>query len=308
MKRAYTSGRFGIEIEGIEAGWVYSVDGGHPSADVVQEKLGAEHVIKKHIGGLKYEDITITCGTGMSKGFWETLHKSFTDEFKRFEGTIFFADYDGKIRKSMEFYGAPITEIGLPALDAASKDAAKLSLKLSPEFTKTKFHHGSDSLNGKFRIDPTKQKQWSPANFRLQIDGLEDACKRVNKIDAITIKQKVAQNMVGESRDYSVEPCAIEVPNLVITTAEAHSRQLYHWRKEFLENGLNSEQHEKHGTLEYLTADLKDTLFSIDMHHIGLFKMTPDKGDALAEAISRVKVEMYVEHMKMKFHGGSSWA
>jgi hypothetical protein len=306
--RAYTSGRFAVEIEGIDAGWVYSVEGGHPSADVVQEKLGPEHSVKKHIGGLKYDDITITCGTGMSKGFWETLHKSFTDDFKRFDGTIFYADYDGKIRKTVDFHGAPITEIGFPALDAASKDAAKLTLKLSPEWTKTRFHKGGESLNGRFQIDPSKQKQWSPANFRLDIDGLHDACSRVNKIDAITLKQKVAQNQVGESRDYSVEPCAIEVPNLVITTPESHARKLYRWREEFLERGNNTEEHEKHGTLEYLTSDLKDVLFSIDMHHLGVFKMTPDKGDALGESISRVKVEMYVEHMKMKFHGGSTWA
>lgn len=39
-----------------------------------------------------------------------------------------------------------------------------------------------------------KQKAWLPANFRLKIDGLEDACARVNKIDSFTIKQSTADD------------------------------------------------------------------------------------------------------------------
>jgi hypothetical protein len=32
---------------------------------------------------------------------------------------------------------------------------------------------------------------WSPANFRPVIQVLETACKQINKIEAVTLKQKV---------------------------------------------------------------------------------------------------------------------
>jgi hypothetical protein len=308
MTRTFTGGRFAIFIEGVDAGWVYSAEGGQPFAEVVTEKLSQEHTIRKHIAGVKYEDITITCGTGMSKAFWEHLANSFTDEFRRIDGTIIYADYDGKVRKTLDFHTAAITEIGFPALDAASKDAAKLTLKLTPEWTYTKFARGGESIAGRYPTGKGQQKKWSPANFRLRIDGLEKACAKVNKIEALSVKQKLTQNNTGEYRDYSVEPAGLEIPNLVITLPDSHAKQFYDWRKDFIIDGNCGEDQEKTGTLEFLSNDLQHVLFTVDMYHIGLFKMTPDKVEGHTDNISRVKVEMYVERMKFNYHSGATWA
>ena len=64
-KRGYTAGKYGIDLDGINAGWVSSVEGGMASSDVVVEKLGPDHIQRKHIAGVKYEDISVSCGTGM---------------------------------------------------------------------------------------------------------------------------------------------------------------------------------------------------------------------------------------------------
>jgi len=106
----------------------------------------------------------------------------------------------------------------------------------------------------------------------------------------------------------SREPAAVEFPHLVITTSEAHARKLYDWEHEFIINGKCDDDNEKTGTLEYLTPDLKTTLFTINMAHIGLFKLTSDKLDAHAEPVRRVKCEMYVEEMTFKYEDGSVWA
>ena len=50
--RAYSGGRFGLELDGVLAGWVFKVSGGGTTADVVSEKIGPDHVIKKHLGGV----------------------------------------------------------------------------------------------------------------------------------------------------------------------------------------------------------------------------------------------------------------
>ena len=44
-KRGYVSGKYGIELDGIMAGWVSSVEGGHATSDVVSEKVGPDHVL-----------------------------------------------------------------------------------------------------------------------------------------------------------------------------------------------------------------------------------------------------------------------
>lgn len=299
-KRGYVAGKYGIELgEGL-AGWVQSVEGGHAFSDVVNEKLGADHLIRKHISGVKYDDITITCGTGMTKPFYEWIKASFDRKNSRQDGAVVTADYDYKEISRMTFTHALISEIGFPALDASSKDVAKMTVKITPELTRTK--KGSGKALGK--VETKVQKKWLPSNFRLKIDGLD--CTRVNKIDAIVLKQKVIDNPVGELRDYQKEPAHLEIPNLGITLAESHADDWYKWHEDFVINGNCGEDKERNGTLEYLTPDLKDSLFTITFTHAGIFKIEPEKVAAGLETIRRVRAELYVEDMKFAYH--AAWA
>ena len=304
-KRGYVAGKYAVELDGIEAGWVSSVEGGHATSDVVVEKLGADHIQRKHIAGVKYEDITVNCGTGMSKGFYQWIKDSFDHKYSRKNGAVIAADYDYKEHSRLNFYNALITEIGFPALDAASKDPAKMSIKFSPEYTRTATTTGGASVTGgKYKNDQAVQKKWLPSNFRLKIDGLD--CTRVTKIEAITVKQKVIDNAVGELRDFEREPAYLEIPNLVVTLAESHAKEFYDWHEDFVIKGNNGDQKEKGGTLEFLTPNLQETLFTITFNHLGLFKLTPEKVESGSEQIRRVKAEMYVEEMSFDYK--SAWA
>jgi len=305
-KRGYVAGKYGIELDGIAAGWISSVEGGHATSDVVVEKLGPDHIHKKHLAGVKYEDISVQCGTGMSKGFYEWIKASFDHNYARKNGAIIAADYNYKEHSRLTFYNGLITEVGFPALDAASKDAAKMTIKFSPEYTRETTTTGGPSIAGKYPIQANVQKKWLPANFRLKIDGLDDPCARVTKIEALVVKQKVIENAVGEMRDFEKEPASVEIPNLVITFAESHSKPFYDWHEDFVIKGNNGEDKEKGGTLEFLTPNLQETLFTITFQHLGIFKLTPDKVESGSEAIRRVKAEMYCEDMKFDYK--AAWA
>jgi hypothetical protein len=306
--RGYTIGRYALELDHTSAGWLFGAEGGGRSAEVVLEKLSQEHHVRKHIAGIKYEDITITCGAGMSKAFYEWVKASFEDKAHRVNGAIHACDFDGKIHRTLEFHQALISEIGFPALDASSKDAAKLTLKFSPEWTKTKAGDGHKISPSEYSMGQGHQKKWSPANFRLRIDDLDHTCKYVNKVEGLTIKQKVVENPLGEMRLATREPAALEIPNLVITTSESHSEQLYKWEEKFIIHGHNSDEHEKTATLEYLTPNLEHTLFTVEMRHVGLFKVAADKMESHGENIRRVRAEMYVEEMDFKYGEGSTYA
>jgi hypothetical protein len=306
-KRAYVSGKFALELDNANAGWLFNAEGGHATSDVVTEKLGPDHIQKKHLAGVKYETITLTFGTGMSKGCYNWIKDSFDHKYSRHNGAIVAATFDHKEMSRLTFYESLIEEVGLPALDASSKDACKMTLKLTPEKTRlTQTLAGGPGIQNKFPIKPGVQKQWLPANFRLRIDGLQDACTRVNKIEAITIKQKNTEDPVGEWRDYNKEPCYLEIPNLVITFPESHSQDFYKWHEDFVIKGVNNDDKEKNGTLEYLNPSLDKVLFVLTFKHLGIFKLTPDKVESGAEQLRRVKAEMYCEDLKFEYK--AAWA
>jgi hypothetical protein len=149
--RSYTAGQYALDMKGIFAGWVASMEGGNAVSEVVSEKMGPDKIVRKHLAGVKYEDITVTCGTGMTKPFYQWIADSLAHNYSRMDGALIQADFNHKEVSRLSFVEALISEIGFPALDASSKDAAKLTLKFSPEICRveTKFQ-GGPAIGGTF--------------------------------------------------------------------------------------------------------------------------------------------------------------
>lgn len=295
--RGYVAGKFGIQLGGTAAGWVQNVRGGHATSDVVTEKMGPDHILRKHIAGVKYEEIALKVGTGMSKAFYDWIKSTFARAYGRVDGAIQTCTYDLKEQSRLEFFQALISEIGFPALDAASKDAALLTLKFQPETTRMK--PGSKAAVSGLPAK-TRPKPWLLSNFRLKIDGLD--CTRVSKIGALVVAQKNSLHAVGELRDYQTEPTSVEIPNLVVTLAESHAKEFYDWHEDFVIRGNNGEDKTKGGTLEYLSPDLHDALFTLKFSHAGIFKLDQEEATAGSESIQRVTAELYLEDMTFEHH------
>lgn len=293
--RAYTAGRFAFELDGVLLDLVKSFEGGFARADVVQEKLGPSQFSKKHLANLRYTDIVMQCDPGLPGPLLNWVSASLAMTHARKNGAIITADFDMKERSRLEFFNALISELTIPACDAASKDPGTLTLKLSPEYTRP--------IAGKGSVLPVpfggakQQKAWSPANFRLQIQGLEAACTRINKIEALTIKQKVAENAIGDLRDYQKEPASLEFPNLVITLPEADAGPFFQWFDDFVVKGNMSDDKERQGFLELMSPDMKTVLLRVNFNHLGIFSFSPVRQEANADSIARVKVEMYCEQI-----------
>src|SRR5262245_16828365 len=110
-KRAYVAGKYALDLDGV-ATFIQDASGGGAYADVVEEQVAPTGFTKKHIAGVKYEDITINCGTGMSKSFYEWIKTSLDLKYPRKDGAIVAADYDYKEFSRLEFTNALITEVG----------------------------------------------------------------------------------------------------------------------------------------------------------------------------------------------------
>ena len=297
--RQYTAGTFGIEVDGGMVGFAKSVDGGGAFSDVVVEKIGADHVARKHLAGVKYEDITLAIGAGMKDGMYDWIAATFDRKYERKDGAVSFMDYRGAEQRRLSWFNGLITEVDFPKLDASSKDAASLTVKISPEYTRAvKGSSTKSSLDGS-GSKPGIEKKWLPSNFRLSIPGVD--CSRVNAIDALVVKQHVTEDAIGDERDLTREPGALEIPNLVVTLDQAHAGDFEKWFDDFVIKGNNDQSHEKEGKLEFLAWNTSTALFTLTMRGLGIFRMTPLSEASGSEKISRVKVEMYCEEMSFAY-------
>ncbi len=287
-----------LSLDGAEAGSPLSAYGGDAYADVVDDAgasvVGAAATVsRKHLAGVKYEDFAITVGTGMSKGFYDWIKASFDGAPQRKNGSVVAADFDRSTRAVRDFTNALITEVGFPALDAAAKDAAKMSIKFKPETTRLKA--GSGKLNP---TNPKQQKPWLPSNFRLSIDGIDTT--HVTKVDAFTWKQDIIESGGGDKPAATLEPAKIEIPNLKVTLSDQFAHDFWAWHEDFVIKGNNSEDQERGGSLAFLSTDQKTVLFTLTFSNLGIFKIgeTPEES---ADGIRRTTAEMYCENVAFTY-------
>ena len=295
--RAYSASHFALELDGSKAvGFLRSVEGGNAVGEVVHEVGSAGYYQKKHIGNVKYEEITAEFGIGMSKDVYDWISSTLKGnrDQERKSGAILTADFNYAVKARRSFTDAIITEVGFPALDASSKDAAFMTVKLAPDQT-------VDSVGSGQLASPAKQQQklWLPSNFKLEIKGLPTG--KVNKVDAITIKQTAVTDDLGETRDYQREPGKLEFPNLAFTLPETDAQPWYDWFKDFVLQGNNGEESEKAGQLTYLATNQTDQLARLDLLNLGIFKISTDKAEANSDTIKRVKVELYCERIEFTY-------
>lgn len=307
--RSFAAGNFFLNLDGAKAGFLRSAEGGGATSDVVVEQPGTDGFSRKHIANVKFEDIAMQIGFGMSRTVYDWIAASWTRSFQRKDGSIVAGDFRMRTLNERRFFDALITEVTIPACDGESKDAAYLTLKIAPE--RTTLAKGGPALTPE-----PPQPRWLPANFRLTIDGLDTT--RVSKIDSFAVKQKIAANAVGETRDFEREPGTIEFPNLRIELADASAQTWIDWHEDFVIRGNAGQDKERNGTLELLSADLRTVLVRIRFFNLGILSVGPAKAlpnpcqsgcptdhddDAVRRALGKTQAELYVERMEFEYLG-----
>jgi hypothetical protein len=294
-QRGYTAGRFMVELDGAAAGFAETVDGGDVFADVVEEQAGADDVVHKHIGGVRFDDLELAVGSNMSAAFYDWIADTLKRKHVRKDGAVSFQDYTGAERERLTWQAGLLSAIGFPEVDAASRDAANLTVTIAPELTRHAKGSGSKStVKGE-----SGQKKWLASNFRLTIDGVD--CTHVRKVGALTVVQAIAESAVGESRDVEKEPAALRIPNLVVSVAEAHAADFLSWHDDFVVKGNNDDSHEREGRLEFLGANRQDVLFTLSFRGLGIFRVARLKTASGAAAIATVEARMYCEELEFAY-------
>jgi phage tail-like protein len=290
--RTYVSGSFHLTVDGVKTGFLKSVEGGAPTAEVVSEAADrSSPFIKKHLGALTYEPLVLRFGLSMDKSLYEWINASWQHNYMRKNGAVVTTDADLEAVSQREFFHALITEVTIPALDGSSKDPGFLTVTLAPEYTRV------SKASGKPASSTTKQKKWLPSNFKVAIDGLD--CTRITAVESFTVKQSVVRDEIGDHRDYEKEPGLLEFPNLSFTLGQRSAKSWNEWFDSFVVKGNNGDDQEKNGSISLMSADGTSELLRIDLFNLGIFRMGPDKIEANSDKVATVTARLYCERMEL---------
>ena len=266
----FTSGKFSLEIDGINCGAIAGVVGGDLDYDVVRDVVvGSDGIQRKSLGQPKYEDFTIQIGSGMSKPMYDWIQASWDKGYVRKNGAIIAADFNYKEKARREFTDALITEVTIPALDKASGVPVRGTVTV-------KFRAASvvEGAGSGAPVQAAKHKAWLCSNFVLVIGGLDTS--RVASIDSFTWKQSV-------QADGSV---VLDAGNLGVTFPRASLPSWQRWYDNFAVGGDATD--ERNGTLELVGQD--GTVLNLGLFNLGLYRLWPQQG-------YWTKAEMYCERL-----------
>lgn len=295
--RSYSAAHFLLELDGSKAiGLFKSIEGGGVKADVMTYQNGANYDRWRSLGKQKYEDIKIQVGMAMSDAFYEWISEFFEGSGERKTGAVIAADFHYKERARREFSEALIKELSFPKLDPTDKGPALVSITFAVE--DLVFKAGSNRVLSQ-SPGTERQKVWTTNNFRFRLDGFDQACKRVAKIDAFTIKQNIVEHHVGGRQSPIKTPSQIDFPNLTFYVAEVDAQPFFdHFNKRAMISKREQAPSGGHtGMIEYLDQEM-GTLGTLEFFGAEIFNVAPANADASSEEIKLVKIELYTEKMK----------
>lgn len=290
--RTYTGGRFCLDVDGVNVGYLKKFSGLALEGDVVTNDLGPDNRQKKAISNWKWTPGKATIGIGMGKSMYDWIKAAFDKGYITKDGMFTSADFNYKAQSNLDFKRALITEVTIPKLDGSSKDAAYFDVGFEAEEVRWSKAGGED-IRGK--IGP-KQKAWLCSNFRVEIGGLP--CDRVATVDSFTWKCAVATDMVGIFVENSKHPAKVTVPDLKLGISMAdHQAWADAAKKWFVDGARKEDADEMSGSITFLGPDMKTELGRIDLENLGFKKFSEEDREANSEKIARFNVELYCEKM-----------
>ena len=239
--------RYRLELNRAIVGPLQSMDGGVVSGEIITYQDGNSPIFRKRVGRLKYEDIVFTCGASLSAPFFQWLGETLSQQGRRKSGAIVAVNQNGQIIDRREFQNALVNEVVFPGLDVTSNEPGYFKVTVTPE----RIRYQSSSSGQTVPPAQTNQAVLSSSKFRLLIEGLEQACTFVRRIEPLVVKQEIIHYVdggsAGESRISAGRP---EVGNLVVTLPQHQAGPFTAWFSSFVLQG-QSAGNVKQGVLEF---------------------------------------------------------
>ena len=275
---------------------VSRLSGGNVVAEAVEESQGNDLFPRKHPGPPHVEPIVAELP---ADAMTDLLRDFLSGANKSFNGHILVMNAEMRPVEQRQFDNAIISEVRFDALDAGSKEPAKVQVKIAPGAIHSV--PGSDSAP---KAPPdTKQKKILASNFRVTIPGMD--CSKVARVEPIVII-RTETDSAGVNRIATGAGGKMSCANLVLTVAESSSKDFVDWHRQSVIEGKSGPDMEKTATIELLSPNMKDAELTLEANGVGILAVRPVTSESGAEAVRRMAVEMYVERWNLKPAGGSA--
>jgi hypothetical protein len=295
-QRTYTGGRFALDIDGMNVGFLKKFSGLAMEATIHNHDLGPENMQKKSVSNIKWTPGKASIGIGMGKSMYEWIKAAFDKGYVTKTGTFTSADFDYKAQSQLTFYDALITGVTVPKLDGGVDTAAYFDIEFEAERVRWA-KGGGEVIKG---IIGPKQKAWLCSNFRVEIGNLP--CTRIASVDSFTWKCAVVQDAIGTFREHTKHPAKVTTPDLKFSISYADHQAWADAARKWFVDGQHEEKHEMTGRIVFLNPDMKQELGSIDLLGLGFKKFSDEDAEANSEKIKRFNVEMYCEGMRFNLN------
>ena len=268
-----------LELEGETVGAPARFEGGHPYLELLPPPP-ATRFARKRLGPVRFENLQLDVGLDMAPGFWSWLGGALGPEPFPRDGAVTTVDGLGKVLSRTAFFGATIDEVRFPALDAASREAAVISLIVATPRAETT-EPGEDAQP---MAPAPPGRRWGASKFRLRIDGLDEALANATRIGPLTV------------RCGSTAATGTFTVTLPVTAAEP----LAGWHRETLQTAGTRKRAERDGALVYLAADLSTPLATLALTRAGIVSLKPEphEGRTRPRALT---TDLYVESVRLEF-------
>ena len=275
-----------------------SAEGGNAFAEVAAEPP-QDAVLRKHLAALRYEEIVVELAlSAVAPPLLSWVSAFLQNGAVPKSGALTYLDYSGKEMRRLEFLNALITEVKLPACDAANaKDRASLTLRLAPESTRL--------VGGGGKVAGTgygKSQMVAASMFRMNVQGLENACGRIRSVSAPSAKRPLGR-AVGVEKVSKTAPGLLDCAPISIVLPEQDAGPFYLWFNDFaLKGNVGAE---RPGRLEFLSPNLATVLATVDFGNLGIVRYAPlppsgeSSGKMGAMSAAYVQVDMFCETLSL---------
>lgn len=275
-KRGSTSNKYALVLHGSHAGWLTDVAGALAVGDI-----GGE-------GGARYEELALRCWPGMPREFYAWIAGSFAAQPSACDGEVILAD-DGDAEVSrLSFAGGVVTELQLPPFEPVLRDSIKLGIRFSPRTSKRSYaggHLGGETLD--------LRRPAAPTDIELHIDGLEEACSQLRRIEGVTIRQALERGR----RDEGVAARRTGPPSvgpLTVVLAESKAQGFVRWH-EACRTGRSD------GRAATLTLGLAAVGFTIVLRQVRPSSIVEEPGDGGEGRRREVRIELAARGVEFVF-------
>lgn len=292
-KPGFQATNFALELEGILIGLLRGISGGHASAEVVLEEGGSDCVVRKALGSVHYADLVLPLAAYPGREVQDWINEMLSCGPGGRSGAILSLDSNFKEVRRLEFKNAVLTEVTLPALDAATgKEPFVFTLRCQTDST-----HRAKGSGEKVNLSASKAKLPLASNFLVTIKGLDTT--KVTRVEGLKITRPLIP-AEAEGKGFSI-PGKVDVGDLHLTIVESTADAWFEWHQSFVIDGKNADEFEQFATIELLAPNLKSTLLTVQLAGLGIYGLEGSSSEAGKEQVGKVVARLYCEEAAFKF-------